>query len=63
MIRELLEEILRRRPLLREKEIPRPVFEYAKKISEITGLPLEKVLESEPVKNLIKKWEEKVKIG
>lgn len=38
------------------RAIPEPIFNYAKRISEITGLPLEEVLESRPVKNMIKKW-------
>ena len=58
-------EALRRRPLIEAllgREIPRPIYQYAKRISDLTGLPLKTVLESEPVRNLIKRWEEKVRI-
>ena len=41
-------------------ELPEPVYRYAKKISEITGLPLEEVLRSKPVQNMLKKWSKKV---
>jgi len=42
--------------------VPKPVFNYARKISEITGLPLHEVLKSEPVKKLIKRWTEYVEV-
>ena len=72
----ILRRILARRPFLslllgdvqqhaqqqerKRIEIPKPIFEYAKRMAELTGQPLEKVLRSKPVQNLIKKYEEKV---
>ena len=43
-------------------ELPEPVYNYAKRISEITGLPLEEVLLSKPVQNMAKRYERKVRI-
>ena len=38
------------------KYIPEPIYNYAKRISEITGLPLEEVLNSKPVRRMLEKW-------
>jgi hypothetical protein len=54
----ILRLLLRR--FLFGEEIPKPAYEYARRISEITGLPLEEVLKSQPVKNLVKRWRETV---
>lgn len=43
--------------------IPKPVYNYAKRISEVTGLPLKTVLQSKPVKNLLSRWTEYVKVS
>jgi len=53
---ELQEEAERKERI----EIPKPIFEYAKRMAEFTGQPLREVLKSKPVQNLIKKYEEKV---
>lgn len=42
--------------------IPEPVFNYAKRISEFTGLPLNEVLQSHPVGNLIKRWSKMIEV-
>ena len=42
--------------------IPKPVYNYAKRISEVTGLPLKTVLKSRPVRNLINRWSEYVAV-
>lgn len=36
--------------------IPEPVMKYAKSVAETTGLPLEEVLKSQPVRNYMKKF-------
>ena len=41
-------------------ELPEPVYRYAVKISKITGLPLEEVIKSKPVQNMLQKWSKKV---
>lgn len=50
--------IRKRRVLARifGEPIPEPIYNYAKRISEITGLPLEEVLQSKPVRRMLEKW-------
>ena len=36
--------------------VPEPVYNYAKRISEITGLPLKEVLQSKPVRRMVERW-------
>jgi len=43
-------------------EIPEPVYNYAKKISGVTGLPLEQVLKSKPVRRMIERWTKYVRV-
>lgn len=45
-----------------ELELPEAVYNYAKRMSKITGLPLEEVLQSEPVKKYLEKYQRKVKV-
>lgn len=58
---------LRKRKILAQilgvKYVPEPIYNYAKRISEITGLPIEEVLESRPVKNMIRKWTKLVPVS
>jgi len=42
--------------------IPKLVYNYAKRISELTGLPLQIVLRSRPVQNLMRKLQEYVEV-
>lgn len=42
--------------------IPKLAYEYAKGISKVTGLPLEQVLKSKPVREYIKRLREEVVI-
>jgi len=62
LIDELLKGEPERSESLREQLVPRPVYEYAKRISEVTGLPLREVLRSQPVQSLIKRWTEHVRV-
>ena len=45
-----------------EIHIPKMAYRYAKRVSEITGLPLETVLNSRPVREYIKRLKEEVVI-
>ncbi len=43
-------------------EVPELVYRYAKRISEVTGLPLEEVLQSEPVRRYWERLERRVSL-
>ena len=62
----ILERILRERPILGSpiirEEVPKPAYNYAKRISEVTGIPLSEVLRSQPFRRLLEKWSEKVEV-
>lgn len=49
--------------LLGVEYIPEPIYNYAKRISEITGLPLEEVLKSKPVRKLLDRWTKYVPVN
>jgi len=57
----LISELIKNRPIIRKileeyiKENSPLVRNYAKRISEITGLPYETVINSQPVKNYVRK--------
>ena len=38
------------------KSYPKPVLDYAKSVSNLTNVPLEKVLESKPIQNYAKRF-------
>jgi putative cell wall-binding protein len=61
----ILRWILEEKPLLSSisrEEIPKPAYNYAKKISELTGVPLQQVIRSQPFRKLLEKWSEKVEV-
>lgn len=43
-------------------EIPKMAYEYARKMSNFLGKPLDEVLNSQPVRSYVRKLEEKVKL-
>jgi len=44
-------------------KIPEPVYKYAMKISQITGLPFEEVIRSAPVQRMIDRWSKYVEVS
>lgn len=46
----------------REESIPKMAYSYAKKMSEVTGLPLEDVLKSKPIQTYINRLREEVRL-
>lgn len=52
----------KRRPRLIKESYPKLAYQYATKISEITELPVEKVLQSRPVQKYIERLEERIRV-
>jgi len=57
--RRILSVIL---PKGEEESIPKMAYSYAKKMSEVTGLPLEDVLKSKPIQTYISRLREEVRL-